>query len=384
MPTLTQLFDAQRDAWQQRLGDSPSPAHALRESKMLLDTLQLHYLEQEHCGLNQRRLTPFLLDTLKASLASLCTLQLSLVPAEKAPASHKPQPATTAEASRHVPLPSQRSANAQSGGFWSSASHYRQGQLLVLAVLVLWLLARGELFALLLSLGLVGSEALRLLPGLVPGYVRRVLGLRRLRNPFAADSQDNSQDSQAPAKRSYELASAKDGRANTANTMHTTNTTATTAAWQHTLYTDSAALAVCLVDALHTVDKVLAEVEQLYQPAMQQDSALSSPSLLAFLQDMLEAQRSNDSSYALRKARHVPALLAEYDIQVLDYQGDNGAYFEFLPSLDPEQRDYRTLSPALLHEQQLLSRGRASEPQSGLPSAAASRLQASLEWQRDD
>ena len=119
-----------------------------------------------------------------------------------------------------------------------------------------------------------------------------------------------------------------------------------------------------LADIITTLDKILYEVESataISPTTHQADWAYSRP-LLQVIQDLLAAKQTQDSQLALRKAQGIPTLLAQYNIQIILFNGDNAQFFDFLPSLDDYQKTYITLSPALVKEKQLLIRGQVLEP----------------------
>jgi len=117
-------------------------------------------------------------------------------------------------------------------------------------------------------------------------------------------------------------------------------------------------------DLLITADKVLNETvrQATAEPIREGDGLEAYPRLLALLQDLLEAKDFDDSTYALKKARELPGLLGEEGIEIEHYRGTNAEFFEFLPSLDPNDTDIITLTPALTRSGRLISAGRVTEP----------------------
>jgi hypothetical protein len=117
-----------------------------------------------------------------------------------------------------------------------------------------------------------------------------------------------------------------------------------------------------LADVLLTADKLLAQAPALQPERNSGDGLEQFPDVLELMQDLLEARLAGDGSYALRKAKTVPALLELHGIRLESYSGDNAQLFEFLPSLAEDDSEYKTLCPALLRGTQLVSRGRVLEP----------------------
>ncbi len=117
-------------------------------------------------------------------------------------------------------------------------------------------------------------------------------------------------------------------------------------------------------DLLITADKVLNEAarQATAEPIREGDGLEAYPRLLVWCQDVLEAKDFDDSVYALKKARELPDLLAKEGIETEHYHNDNAAFFELLPSLDPNDTDIQTLAPALTRNGRLVSQGRATEP----------------------
>ncbi len=68
MPALITLFDQQRESLEKQLAAAPEPEAVARETRRFLDNLRFLYMEQPDCQEIQRRLLPFVLDTLKSSV----------------------------------------------------------------------------------------------------------------------------------------------------------------------------------------------------------------------------------------------------------------------------------------------------------------------------
>ncbi len=118
-------------------------------------------------------------------------------------------------------------------------------------------------------------------------------------------------------------------------------------------------------DLLITADKLINEAgrQANAEPIRQGDGLEAFPRLLAWCQDLLEAKDFDDSTYALKKAHELPALLhKEGGLDIEHYSTEKADYFELLPSLDPDESEIRTLTPALTRNGRLVSQGRATEP----------------------
>ncbi len=286
---------------QQRLADDASPERVVRDVRQTLDEVRGLYLDHEPVRA-RRRLAPFVLDVVKASLTGL-------VAANRA---EMWRLAAASEPSQHRFGPPLR---------------WRLGQGAVALVLLVWLWGQGEGIALLLSLALVGTEALRWLPdGWLPPQLQALGSGATGANASLKELPDG-----APRETRVRV--------------------------------DLNPFFAAVADALVTADKVLAEAETLAERRSSDAPGLAAhPQVLALLQDLLEAKDAGDEAYALRMAKAVPALLAHYDVRAEVFRGDNPEHFEFLPSLDPSDREVRTLTPALLQGETLLSRGRVLEP----------------------
>jgi hypothetical protein len=117
-----------------------------------------------------------------------------------------------------------------------------------------------------------------------------------------------------------------------------------------------------LADNLLTADKLLIEINSLGNNEPRYSHLEDYGSVLNLLQDLLEAYATNDAPYALRKAKTVPAVLQQYQIQIQEFNGNNAHFFEFLPSLNPDDSEIKMLTPALVKQDRLLTRGRVTEP----------------------
>ena len=134
---------------------------------------------------------------------------------------------------------------------------------------------------------------------------------------------------------------------------------------QAVLRVDSQVLLDNLADALHTIDQAVARFEAA--STQQDDLGIEElPELLGFLQKLMGASFLNKPQMAIALAQVLPQILMEQGIRAQIYQADNPEsdrnYFDFEPSIDPDTKDYITLTPALLKGDRLLRRGRVIEP----------------------
>ncbi|WP_315790887.1 hypothetical protein [Fischerella sp. JS2] len=134
---------------------------------------------------------------------------------------------------------------------------------------------------------------------------------------------------------------------------------------QATLKFDSKILLDNLGDALNTIDLAVARVEEGNKPF--DDRAIEElPELLNFLQRLIGASFLDKPQMMLELAKILPQILMEQGIRTQIYQPSNPssdrAFFDFEPSIDPDTKDYVTITPALLKGDRLLRRGRVIEP----------------------
>ncbi|BAY11523.1 hypothetical protein [Calothrix sp. NIES-2098] len=134
---------------------------------------------------------------------------------------------------------------------------------------------------------------------------------------------------------------------------------------QAVLRVDSKVLLDNLVDALHTIDLAVARFEE----GNKQEGDLGIeevPELLGFLQKLMGASFLNKPQMAIALAQLLPQILMEQGIRAQIYRANDPQsdrnYFDFEPSIDPDTKDYVTLTPALLKGDRLLRRGRVIEP----------------------
>ncbi len=136
---------------------------------------------------------------------------------------------------------------------------------------------------------------------------------------------------------------------------------------QSVLKIDSKILLDNLGDALNTIDLAVARVEQGNQSL--DDRAIEElPELLNFLQRLIGASFLDKPQMMLELTKLLPQILMEQGIRTQIYQPkdphSDREYFDFEPSIDPDTKDFVTITPALLKGDRLLRRGRVIEPAS--------------------
>jgi hypothetical protein len=134
---------------------------------------------------------------------------------------------------------------------------------------------------------------------------------------------------------------------------------------QPILKVDSQVFLDCLGDALNTIDLAVARVEESNKH--EGDLAIEElPELLNFLQRLMGASKLDKPQMAYELAKLLPQILMSQGINAQVYRPNDPdsdrKYFDFEPSIDPDTKDYITLTPALLKGDRLLRRGRVIEP----------------------
>ncbi len=128
---------------------------------------------------------------------------------------------------------------------------------------------------------------------------------------------------------------------------------------------DSKVLLDNLADALNTIDLAVARVSEGNKH--EDDLGIEElPELLNFLQRLMGASKLDKPQMAIALAKLLPQILMSQGICTQIYQPNDTdsyrEYFDFEPSIDPETKDYVTITPALLKGDRLLRRGRVIEP----------------------
>jgi hypothetical protein len=133
---------------------------------------------------------------------------------------------------------------------------------------------------------------------------------------------------------------------------------------QAKLRVDIGAYLAQLADALLTVDKLVAEAANLRANTDRDAGPVGDPALLDLFQDLLEARRAQDSEFALKQVGTITFILEKYGITVEEYNDQNSSFFEFIPSLNPDDTIRQTVRPALVKDKRPLRRGLVTEPNS--------------------
>ncbi|MBU7584530.1 MAG: hypothetical protein KAF91_16725 [Nostoc sp. TH1S01] len=134
---------------------------------------------------------------------------------------------------------------------------------------------------------------------------------------------------------------------------------------QPLLRVDSKLLLDNLADALNTIDIAVARFAEGNK--LEDDRTLEElPELLNFLQRLMGASFLEQPQMAIALAKILPQILMSQGIRAQIYQQqapqNEREYFDFEPSIDPNTKDYVTITPALLKGDRLLRRGRVIEP----------------------
>lgn len=138
------------------------------------------------------------------------------------------------------------------------------------------------------------------------------------------------------------------------------------AAPQGVVRVDSKVLLDNLGDALNTIDRAVAQAEEVKKPLGSTSEIEEMPELLNFLQMLIGTSSLENPEMTLELTKLIPQILMEQGIRVQSYRpndehSDRG-YFDFEPPIDESAKDYVTLTPALLKGEQVLRRGRVIEP----------------------
>ncbi|MDZ7956377.1 MAG: hypothetical protein RMY34_00455 [Aulosira sp. DedQUE10] len=134
---------------------------------------------------------------------------------------------------------------------------------------------------------------------------------------------------------------------------------------QPVLRVDSKVLLDNLADALNTIDLAIARFEEGNKQAGE-TGIEELPELLGFVQKLMGASFLDKPQMAIALTQLLPQILMEQGIRAQIFRANDPAsdrnYFDFEPSIDPDTKDYVTLTPALLKGDRLLRRGRVIEP----------------------
>lgn len=121
-----------------------------------------------------------------------------------------------------------------------------------------------------------------------------------------------------------------------------------------------------LADALNTIDRAVAQAEEVKKPLGSSSEIEEMPELLNFIQMLIGASSLENPDMTLELTKLLPQILIEQGIRVQSYRPNDEhserGYFDFEPPIDESAKDYVTLTPALLKGEQVIRRGRVIEP----------------------
>ncbi|AFZ11771.1 hypothetical protein Cri9333_0854 [Crinalium epipsammum PCC 9333] len=130
---------------------------------------------------------------------------------------------------------------------------------------------------------------------------------------------------------------------------------------------DSKVLLDNLADALAIIDNAVARLEEGNKP-VSNNGIEQLPELLNLIQRLWGASLLEKPQMALDLSKLLPQILITQGIRAQVYQeniaGSDRQFFEFEPNIDPDAKDYVTVTPALFKGDRLLRRGRVIEPAS--------------------
>lgn len=130
---------------------------------------------------------------------------------------------------------------------------------------------------------------------------------------------------------------------------------------------DSKVLLDNLADALAIIDNAVARLEEGNKP-VSNNGIEQLPELLNLIQRLWGASLLEKPQMALDLSKLLPQILITEGIRAQVYQqniaSSDRQFFEFEPNIDPDAKDYVTVTPALFKGERLLRRGRVIEPAS--------------------
>ncbi|HEY9693536.1 MAG TPA: hypothetical protein V6D15_15105 [Oculatellaceae cyanobacterium] len=130
---------------------------------------------------------------------------------------------------------------------------------------------------------------------------------------------------------------------------------------------DSKVLLDNLADALAIIDNAVARLEEGNKP-VSNNGIEQLPELLNLIQRLWGASLLEKPQMALDLSKLLPQILITQGIRAQVYQqniaSSDRQFFEFEPNIDPDAKDYVTVTPALFKGERLLRRGRVIEPAS--------------------
>jgi hypothetical protein len=304
MTTLLELFDRDRERLRKRLLDDQSPDKAAQAVRDFLDSLLAAYSKESTADADQKRLSIRVIDAMKASVSMLVAASETQVWLLEQPV-HSNEETTAA-----APSPN------------SSAFLLRALKILLTVVLLVLLFLDRSLIYFGLVIILIGLELIGIVFSFLNRRVSKAAGKARVTEPAPTPQ------TRAIVKVKVDLLLAK------------------------------------LAEAVLSADKALTEIGNIRQPAsgngIESDSAL-----LELFQDLLGAREANDGEFVMKQLKAVPYLLQRYGIEVENFSSGNQHLFDFVPSLNPNNRVYTTLKPALIKDKRSLKRGLVEEPSPG-------------------
>jgi len=137
-------------------------------------------------------------------------------------------------------------------------------------------------------------------------------------------------------------------------------------ALQSVVRVDSQVLLDNIADALNTIDRAVAQAEEVKKPLSSTDGIEEMPELLNFIQMLIGASALENPDMTLELSKLIPQILMAQGIRVQSYRPNDERssrdYFSFEPPIDQSAKEYVTLTPALLKGEQVLRKGRVIEP----------------------
>lgn len=128
---------------------------------------------------------------------------------------------------------------------------------------------------------------------------------------------------------------------------------------------DSQVLLDNLADALHTIDEAVSRAKDVNK-SLDSSGIEELTDLLNLIQRLMGASFLNKPQMAVELAKLLPQVLREQGIHAQLYRPEETAnvreFFDFEPTIDPTNKDYVTITPALLKGERLLLKGRVIEP----------------------
>lgn len=135
---------------------------------------------------------------------------------------------------------------------------------------------------------------------------------------------------------------------------------------QSVVRVDSQVLLDNIADALNTIDRAVAQAEEVKKPLSSTDGIEEMPELLNFIQMLIGASALENPDMTLELSKLIPQILMAQGIRVQSYRPNDERssrdYFSFEPPIDQSAKEYVTLTPALLKGEQVLRKGRVIEP----------------------